>query len=147
MYLADRFWSKVQVAGEDECWPWLASKCGAGYGKFWHGVKDALVSAHRVAYELTWGDVVPQGYDVCHTCDNKACVNPSHLFVGTRADNVKDMYRKRRHPIQKLTAEMVQAIKADLSTGLSQQKVADRFGLNQVTVSRIKRDKVLTHLA
>jgi hypothetical protein len=94
---AERFWPKVdQSGGPDACWPWTAYCQPNGYGEFdkkW---------AHRVAYELAIGPITPGG-TICHTCDNPRCVNPSHLFLGTQGDNVRDMVAKGRHASQKRT--------------------------------------------
>ena len=93
-----RFWSKVQKAGPDDCWEWVAGKGGRGYGMFWLDGKQ--VKAHRVAWMLENGPIPPgKGYHgtcVLHSCDNPPCVNPAHLFIGSNAVNQADMRAKGR---------------------------------------------------
>lgn len=90
---ARRFWSKVSIAGGDDCWNWQdhCNKCGYGTIVIQRGSK----LAHRIAWELTHGPI-PTGLCVCHSCDNPACCNPAHLWIGTHADNMQDMVRKGR---------------------------------------------------
>lgn len=97
--IADRFWSKVDTDGD--CWEWQAAKNPKGYGFFGLGRRgDGHALAHRVAYELTTGSI-PDGLCVLHKCDNPGCVRPDHLWLGTRADNNRDMIGKGRHWSQK----------------------------------------------
>ena len=98
---AQRFWSKVKLPdmiGTDECWEWQAGKYKTGYGEFGHNGRAC--GSHRIAYEVTLGNI-PAGLSVCHSCDNRACVNPAHLWIGSRSDNIHDMRQKGRHAFGK----------------------------------------------
>lgn len=91
---AIRFWAKVDKRGENECWPWLGAR-SSGYGKF--GIRDgeSPQNAHRVAYALTHGEI-PEGKQINHTCDNRRCVNPAHLYAGTAKQNTGDAINRGR---------------------------------------------------
>lgn len=94
--LEERFWSKVNVLGQDDCWMWRASKDSYGYGRISAGSRgQSPLRAHRVSWEIHNG-VVPDGLVVCHKCDNTSCVNPSHLFVATQKVNILDALHKGR---------------------------------------------------
>ena len=91
-----RFWGGVDRCGPDECWPWPDSFSPRCHGQTnWRGKRPL---AHRVAWELTHGPI-PEGLWVLHRCDVPACCNPAHLFLGTHADNMRDMVAKRRHAL------------------------------------------------
>lgn len=140
-----RFWEKVDKKSPDECWKWLSHITPAGYGNFSLKLDDGkfhVASAHRVSYELTYGDI-PSGMEVCHTCDNRACVNPNHLFLGTQADNMKDMKSKNRqtggikNPRAKLTEESVREMRRLYSEGMSYKELAKKFSICWASVHNV----------
>jgi|SRR5688572_4704473 len=135
--LAERFWEKVDRRGPDECWPWSGARNG-NYGKvLWYG---KMARAHRVAFLLRHGRW--PGECACHTCDNRACCNPDHLFEGTRADNLRDMTAKgrralhSRHGSAKLTWEAVKEIR-EMATTMTHRALALRFGVSFQQISKI----------
>jgi hypothetical protein len=92
--LEQRLWTKIAKASKNECWPWLAHRNEHGYGTIQSGRKSLL--AHRIVYELVHGPF-PMPMKVLHRCDNPACCNPAHLWLGTQADNIADMNTKGRN--------------------------------------------------
>ncbi len=94
--MEERFWAKVQLGSSEECWIWQAALKRDGYGLFRVESYVAMRSAHRVSWEIAFGEI-PTGMQVLHRCDNPPCVNPSHLWLGTQQDNIRDMNEKGRH--------------------------------------------------
>ena len=87
----ERFMAKVNVHPGGMCWNWAGSRSGSGYGQFWDGERN--IPAHWFLLESR----PLKGKEACHKCDNKLCVRPSHIFIGTRSDNMRDMVSKGRH--------------------------------------------------
>lgn len=142
--LAERFWSKVdRSAGPDACWPWTGCTKN-GYGYMWGDNKKRALIASRVSFTLHFGD--PGDMDVCHTCDNRACVNPGHLFLGTQAENAADMVEKgrqaagRRNAGARLTPEQVADIRRRRASGERNDDIAARYGVHRHTVTNITKD-------
>lgn len=91
--IATRFWSRVDFSDADGCWTWRATRQQYGYGEVYEDGRRTL--AHRLAYELVYGDLEPDEV-VAHHCDNPPCVRPDHLFAGSQADNMADCGEKER---------------------------------------------------
>lgn len=119
-----RFWDKVAKTGD--CWEWTGANRGNGYGVI--KVNRKLKSAHRVAWELAHGEI-PEEICVCHHCDNRGCVNPEHLFLGTHSENMKDAWNKGRvHP-----------------PSVERQRAVSPLSFDQVREIRLRADSGETH--
>lgn len=133
--IMERFWSKVQIGSEDECWEWQASKDGCGYGKL--AVKDTRWDrAHRISYRIHFGEI-PAGQCVCHSCDNRACCNPKHLWLGTHLENMEDMTLKKRAWGTKLNESDVRSIRDMSDKGYSYPQISSIFNVSVVQIYRI----------
>ena len=145
----ERFWSKVDKDGANGCWNWTAYKDPQGYGRI--GINKSSLLSHRVSYAIYHGDI-ENGLHVCHTCDNRACTNPDHLFLGTNQDNMDDMTAKDRQAkgegngMAKLTAVKVLEIKRLLAGGVTQEVIASVYALSQQGVSLIKTGRRWAHV-
>ena len=142
----ERFWSKVDAEADiDECWHWLAGVGIGGYGKV--KCDGRTRHAHRVAYELTHGEIPEHdsyhGWCVCHRCDNRLCVNPRHLFLGLQADNSADRDAKgrtatgERNGRTKVTDEEVAMIRELAKQGKPHRDIAAQFGTSRSNVTNI----------
>jgi hypothetical protein len=165
-----RFWAKVEKT--DDCWNWMGwvEKEGApgegGHGKFGWGRDEGNEGAHRASWRLNVG-TIPAGMSVLHRCDNRRCVRPDHLFLGTHADNMEDMARKgraatgdahgmRKHPERRprgerhgnarLDAEKVRDMRSRHEAGESQSSLARAFEVHPVTVFDVVRRRTWGHL-
>lgn len=138
----ENFEAKFLVDESSGCWNWTAGKVKGGYGRF--GFSGRLQLAHRVAYQIYIGEIA-DGLCVCHRCDNPSCVNPSHLFLGTYADNSYDRENKGRgadhsginNGNAKLTKEQVTTIRTMWSEGVRNVSLAREFGVHRSTISDI----------
>jgi len=135
--VADRFWSHVDKSGE--CWIWTGSIGTKGYGRL--KVDGRAVDAHRISMLLLSGEMPSQF--VLHRCDNRACVRPSHLFLGTQADNMRDMAAKGRWGRGRviLSEDMAAEIRARRQQGEKQATLARDFGVSQSQISLITNGK------
>lgn len=145
MPIGERLKNMVKVNPITGCWEWQGVKF-KGYGCTIVGSrKDGTrrsIGAHRLSY-MIWRGEIPQGYEVCHICDNPCCINPEHLFVGTRQDNVDDRERKGRNvvkvgeeqPISKLTKKDVKNARWERAfKGTTYQALAEKYGVSKQTI-------------
>lgn len=146
----ERFNRQYKINGE--CWEWSSAIDRDGYGRFsaeLHGV--SYQKAHRYSWALHNGKQVPDGMSVCHSCDNRKCVNPAHLWIGTNEENMLDKIAKGRHrnlrgedhPDSILTEIQVLSILADARP---HTVLAQEYGVHAQTISSIKTRKSWAHL-
>lgn len=143
-FMVARFLSNVDQLASDQCWNWRGIDNSNGYRRF--SYKDQHRLAHRVAYEIFFGPI-PEGMNVCHRCDNRKCVNPEHLWLGTQSDNLSDAVAKGRMRLPDtsgarngntaLTWEKVRAIREMHGRGIRKFHIAKLFGVSASTVGNI----------
>lgn len=154
MSVAERIYA-CSISTDSGCWEWARAVGKNGYGLVTIG-KGNQDYAHRASYAAFNGPI-PKGMDVCHSCDNRKCVKPGHLFVGTRKQNMEDCARNNRvnrtvkargekQHLAKLTDESVREIKAKLSDGKSCYSLGKLYGVARITISRIKNGKTWRHI-
>lgn len=154
LVMPQRFWSKVDIRGPGEYWPWTAYANPGGYGRF--GINGRLKYAHRVAWELTRGEI-PNGMFVLHHCDNPPCCNsehPDHLFLGTKADNAADRDKKGRLvPLrvlrgeENLSAKLTEVEVLEIRASDEPNKIlAEKYGVGVKAIWRIRARRRWQHL-
>lgn len=144
---AERLWSRVKKGEPDQCWEWQGARNRNGYGTLM--VRRQKWLAHRLSWNIAHGTAAPSDKVVCHRCDNPACVNPGHLWLGTQAENLRDMIEKgrgkyvvprnnvgARNPMSKLSDDQVREIRK-LAGSMSQREIGRLFGVGQDQISRI----------
>lgn len=151
----ERFWRRVDKKSHDECWEWKGAKASKkkpyGVIKLSRDGKCVGILAHRVSYELS-GREIEDGLIVCHSCDNPSCVNPSHLWMGTDADNSKDKVSKNRHTkgsdawIAKLSESQIPEIYKLYSDGWTQSEIGAKFEVSPKVISSILTGKSWKHV-
>lgn len=142
-----KFWSRVNFS--DGCWEWTAGRSKNGYGSItvW---KRQVEASHRISWMMHRGD--PGNLYVLHKCDNKRCVRPSHLFLGTHDDNMRDRSKKGRdlrgesHPSSKLTLLDIHNIFRLRDEGVSIRTIADAVGVHSQTISDVLLGKSWSHV-
>ena len=149
----ERYWSKVEKRGPEDCWPWLAAHNLHGYATFRGGDGEQL--AHRYGWRIAFGPI-PSGLVICHTCDNPECQNPTHWFLGSPRDNNDDKMRKGRHVPGRSSGPMngnavlSEAAVGDIvrlyQEGHTQTDIGVRFGVNARTIGKIVRGERWGHL-
>lgn len=142
----------AEVRNEDECWPYKKrSFASNGTGRLKYGqlkYKGKKWRAHRFAASLCVNEL-PAGSYVCHTCDNPLCMNPTHLFIGSPADNVADKMNKGRHRASKgeknglatISDAQVEEVRSLARAGVTQRIIAAQYGISQSLVSMIKNNR------
>lgn len=144
-----KFWARVNKSAPNGCWEWTGAK-ERKYGRFYLTSRIHLL-AHRISWEIAHGEI-SDTLCVLHKCDNPSCINPDHLFLGTKGDNNRDRASKgrtarshqhlyspkgERHPGHKMTEAAVRELRTLYSNGASQSQLAEQFGIRQCTVSQI----------
>lgn len=131
--------SKYQVITNDNsCYGWNGSHDAYGYGRV--SIKSKWLKAHRVSYEINKGEI-PLGLCVCHTCNNRECTNPNHLYVGTPLDNNNDTIKSGRRKYKQFAIHVKdwKTVMDMKSSGISQSKIGKVFNVSQSAVSRLIR--------
>jgi hypothetical protein len=143
----DRFELYISLEPNSGCWLWTGHVGWGGYGHF-NWAKGKPIKAPRASWELFIGKI-PDGMHVLHTCDNRCCVNPDHLFLGTNNDNVADKVAKgrqskgERSSLAKLNAALVNEIRNSSETD---RAIGQRLGIGKSTINLVRQRKAWRHI-
>lgn len=146
-----RFNAKWKMDETTGCWVWTGACVDKGYGEIKIPKTRKQIAAHRLSYLIYCGPI-PAGKCVLHKCDNPPCVNPVHLFVGTKLDNALDMVNKMRHCYgerqgsHKLTEKEVMDIHWLMKLGVKQKAISQMFKIGEMAISRIKHGQRWKHV-
>jgi len=153
--LNDRFWTKVDKTHPSGCWVWTANRNNKGYGLFRPGGTAPKELAHRLSYADAFGPI-PQGGLILHSCDNRLCVNPAHLRVGTFKDNVADMDERGRrvsnarrgaaNPNTKMTERQIINIRRDYVAGVPIKTILTRYRITKAAMNDYVSGKSWRHI-
>lgn len=144
--MPERFWSKTRK--NNECIEWIACLNTTGYGSFWH--KGRWATASRVAYEITHGEI-PFGLCVLHKCDNRKCVNPDHLYIGTKKQNMQDRIERKPDSYMKGQtngrAKLIDSQVLEIrNSSLGNKNLAKQFNVSEGTIESIKSRRTWKHI-
>jgi predicted XRE-type DNA-binding protein len=151
-----KFMERVEFDPMTSCWLWAGPTAAGGYG--YQRYEGRVQKTHRISWALHNGYMPPRHIKVCHRCDTPACVNPDHLWLGTQADNVADMWAKGRgkppvpkrgsaNPMAVLDEEQVWAIRHMIRNGsFTQPQIREAYGVSQMTINRIARFETWPHV-
>lgn len=150
--LRRRFWNKVKIGPTSECWEWNHYTTSLGYGQYL--LFGRKLRAHRVAYIFFTREIIPEGLFACHSCDNKKCCNPRHIWLGTNRQNQLDAAKKGllRPPRgenchwSKLTNNKVLKIRKLISQKIPERKIAKLFGVSYQQINKIKLRQRWNHI-
>lgn len=147
-----RFLKWVDVKDAAQCWNWKGSRKWSGWHGQWRNKAGEIELAHRASWRL-FKSFIPEGMYVLHKCDNPDCVNPTHLFLGSQADNLHDMWGKGRakpglvrgvkHGMSKLTPDAVREIRLSKMTGV---ELAAKFSVSPTTVCDVRKRRIWDHI-
>lgn len=151
--IAHSFWTNCIAKEPNECWEWKSCTHKGGYGLLTYRSKMYL--AHRISWQIHFGPI-PKGMFVLHKCDNPVCTNPNHLFLGTQADNMKDMFAKGRgNPghiqgekvgTSKLTEKQVLEIRAKHASGQSTRSLMAEYNFSKSGIEHIVARRTWKHV-
>ena len=147
-HFVELFWQKVDIRGDNECWPWKAHLNEDGYGQV--RFDGNMKIASRVAYMITNGEI-PSDIKAMHTCDTRNCCNPKHLIAGTQGDNIRDMENKNRSKhrgwdVKRFSEEEILKVREMWKNGFQAKDIADKYGVTPDTIYKIRMGRTYKNI-